>query len=263
MIDQKELRSLLEGLYRGYNTRQYARRDPVWFVHRCDDPQDAEVTAFIAAMLAYGNLKQIMASVADALRRLGPRLHEFLTGATPPGLAKAAGGFSHRFVNDRQFGLLLRRLKAVLEEYGSLQACFARHDRPEEVTVLPGLRGLAAGLRGGGQGLEHLVADPRKSSACKRWHLFMRWMVRRDEVDPGPWEHVSRARLVVPLDTHMWRVCRGLGFTARKTASLKAALEVTDGFRKLAPADPVKYDFALMHASADEAPALRRWLACA
>jgi hypothetical protein len=48
----------------------------------------------------------------------------------------------------------------------------------------------------------------------------------------------------------MWRVCRGLGLTARKTCNLRAALEITDGFRAICPEDPVRYDFALMHASA-------------
>jgi uncharacterized protein (TIGR02757 family) len=79
--------------------------------------------------------------------------------------------------------------------------------------------------------------------------LFLRWMVRSDEVDPGGWSAVEPSRLIVPLDVHMGRVCRALGFIRRKTTDLPAALEATEGFRAVSPDDPVRYDFALMHAS--------------
>lgn len=91
----------------------------------------------------------------------------------------------------------------------------------------------------------HLLADPGKSSACKRSHLFLRWMVRKDRVDPGGWDSVSPACLVVPIDTHMYRIGSVLGFTRRKSADKMCALEITRGFRRLAPNDPVRYDFAL------------------
>jgi len=70
-------------------------------------------------------------------------------------------------------------------------------------------------------------------------------MVRKDEVDPGGWETVPKRKLIVPLDTHMARIGRLLGATMRKTADMKMALEITETFKKLAPRDPVKYDFAL------------------
>ena len=84
-----------------------------------------------------------------------------------------------------------------------------------------------------------------RGSACKRLNLLLRWMVRRDDVDPGGWEGIAPSLLVIPLDTHMDAIGRSLGFTCRKQADLKAALEITDGFRKIAPHDPVRYDFSL------------------
>ncbi len=70
-------------------------------------------------------------------------------------------------------------------------------------------------------------------------------MVRRDAVDPGPWTRVPRAKLVVPLDTHMFRIGRGLGFTPRRQANLATALEITRALARLNPRDPVRYDFSL------------------
>ena len=66
-----------------------------------------------------------------------------------------------------------------------------------------------------------------------------------DEVDPGGWEWISPSVLIVPLDVHMFRAAGVLGFTSKTTASCAAALEITESFREINPADPVKYDFAL------------------
>ncbi len=90
-----------------------------------------------------------------------------------------------------------------------------------------------------------LLPCPTRGSCCKRLNLWFRWMVRSDAVDPGGWVGVSPSVLLVPLDTHMWKVGRSLGFTARKCPDLKAVLEITDGFRGLCPCDPVRYDFTL------------------
>ena len=91
----------------------------------------------------------------------------------------------------------------------------------------------------------HLLPRPSRGSACKRLHLFMRWMVRQDEVDPGGWSMIPASELVVPVDVHMHRMGKHLGFTKRKVADARTAQEITGGFRKLCPNDPVKYDFAL------------------
>ena len=90
-----------------------------------------------------------------------------------------------------------------------------------------------------------LLPCPEKGSACKRFHLFLRWMVRNDAVDPGGWDGISASKLIVPLDVHMHRICMRLGLTSRAQADLKTALEVTGRFRAIVPEDPVRYDFAL------------------
>ena len=49
----------------------------------------------------------------------------------------------------------------------------------------------------------------------------------------------------MPVDVHMSRLCRILGLYERKTVSLAAAIEITESFAEIEPADPAKYDFAL------------------
>jgi uncharacterized protein (TIGR02757 family) len=70
-------------------------------------------------------------------------------------------------------------------------------------------------------------------------------MIRKDAVDPGGWEKISPALLIVPIDTHMHKISLKLKLTNRKQANMKTALEITSGFRKLSPEDPVKFDFCL------------------
>jgi uncharacterized protein (TIGR02757 family) len=94
-------------------------------------------------------------------------------------------------------------------------------------------------------GLKFLLAGPAGGSACKRLNLFLRWMVRKDDVDLGLWKSVDKAKLIVPVDVHIGRLCRILGMYNHKTVSLAAAVEITESFAQIEPADPVKYDFAL------------------
>ncbi len=244
-------KGFLEELYAEYNRRECALCDPVKFLYLYEDAREREVAGLIAALLAYGRLEQILRSVAGVLDRLEGSPRKFLLCQTPQELLSACRGFKHRVTSAKQLAGLLCAVKGVLEAHGSLQACFCGHDDPSAQTILPGLSGLAGELERRGGELDHLVAHPARGSACKRWNLYLRWMVRCDAVDPGGWREVSPARLIVPLDAHMWRVCRQLGLTRRKTCNLRAALEITDAFRRISPGDPVRYDFALMHASRD------------
>jgi uncharacterized protein (TIGR02757 family) len=141
---------------------------------------------------------------------------------------------------------LLCGLQRILKTYGSLEACFAAGMGRQDRTVLPGLSAFARKLADASSGRAcSLLPDPGKGSACKRLHLFLRWMVRRDAVDPGGWEALSPSQLIVPVDTHMHRIGRALGFTGRKQADQKTAVEITEGFRAFSRRDPVKYDFCL------------------
>ena len=92
---------------------------------------------------------------------------------------------------------------------------------------------------------KHVLACPDKGSACKRLNLFLRWMVREDNVDPGGWNQVPASMLIIPLDTHMHRIGHSFQLTSRKQADMRTALEITKAFREMSPQDPVRYDFSL------------------
>jgi uncharacterized protein (TIGR02757 family) len=155
-------------------------------------------------------------------------------------------GFRHRFTSDQKLCAMLFGMKEVLERHGSLQACFSAGLNDDDDTILPALSAFTRELTVcADDNLDHLVPSPTRGSACKRLNLFLRWMVRSDEVDPGGWKNVPATKLIVPVDTHMHKICHLLGFTTRKHADMHAATEITKAFRAIAPADPVRYDFSL------------------
>ena len=83
------------------------------------------------------------------------------------------------------------------------------------------------------------------NSPYKRWNMYLRWMVRSDELDMGLWSGVNKADLILPLDTHTFNVSKNLGLLSRKTYDLKSAILITEKLKEFDVNDPIKYDFAL------------------
>ena len=240
------LRERLEALYRDLNRRRYVHPDPLEFLYKYDDARDREVVALIASSLAYGRVKQILTDVAVVLEILGPRPARRLTELSPRQLRTALRGFKHRFSTGEHVAVMLTGAKRIMEGHGSLEACFAQAADKADPTVIPALTAFVSKLIDAADGeCGHLLPDPAKGSACKRLHLMLRWLVRCDKVDPGGWTCIGADKLIVPLDTHMHRIAHALGMTSRKAADGRTAMEVTEAFGRIAPADPVRYDFAL------------------
>jgi len=100
------------------------------------------------------------------------------------------------------------------------------------------------------------LPDPAKKSPCKRWMLFLRWMVRCDEIDPGGWTCLAPKDLIVPVDVHMERVASKLEFSSHRSIGWRLAVEITESLKRIDPEDPVKYDFSLTRWSMDNFPDL-------
>jgi len=236
-------RHALEAHYRRFNRRRFAQSDPMAFLYAYAEPADREVVGLVASCLAYGRVAQIRRSVSSVLARLGAAPARHVAAAAPGGLARTFAGFRHRFTTGEELAALLNGAGRALRRHGSLEACFLASLGSADETVAPALGAFARELAGG-RGFSSLLPDPARRSACKRLHLFLRWMVRRDRVDVGRWRVPARL-LIVPLDTHMHKIARALGLTRRRGADLRTAIEVTEAFRSVRPDDPVRYDFCL------------------
>lgn len=237
---------ILDELHSRLNRRMYVHPDPLEFLYDYEDGPDREIVALVASSLAYGRVKQILRSVSTVLEKIGPRPGNYLAGITRGRLEGRMTGFRHRFASGDNIAAMLWGAKVLTERFGSLGECFADGISADDETVLPPLRTFVDRLCVAADGdCGHLLPDPSRRSACKRLHLMLRWLVRRDEVDPGGWGGISPAKLIIPLDTHMHRIGLALGATRRKAADIITAGEITAAFRSICPQDPVRYDFAL------------------
>lgn len=239
-------RALLDPIRRRFNRRAYLGTDPLELVLDYPDDADREVVGLLAASLAYGRVVQIRASVRGVLDRMEGSPHAYLVTRGPGRIRSDMKGFRHRFTDDDDLVELLLGARRMIRSRGSLGAGFRDGVRRPDETVVPAaarfVQALGVTGRPGGFGL---LPSPDRGSACKRLFMYLRWMLRSDAVDPGTWGRGLAPRLVVPIDTHMHRIALGLGLTARRSADLRTALEVTAAFRRIAPRDPVRYDFPL------------------
>ncbi len=269
--------------------------DPLAFPHRYAESGDREVVAFLAASLAFGRVASIRASVERVLGEIGPHPAAFLESWDERPIPELAR-FVHRWVTGKDVEEFLRMVKRARHAHGSLGALFAKGDeegnltgvflegegpcgeanRPGEAdysaalsSFLRNLRGLSPGRVPLSRGLGFLLPSPSSTSALKRQHLFLRWMVRTEGFDLGLWRggRFSPARLLLPMDTHVHRISRYLGLTRRPSADLAASREATGFLRRLDPQDPVAFDWALSRlgilAECAGSPARRHCQRCA
>jgi uncharacterized protein (TIGR02757 family) len=234
-----------EEIYSTYNRPEYIHPDPLEFVLRFSGSDDQEIFGIVAAVLAFGRVGYILNSletVFGIIRNPADDIGVMSAGE----LRRSFRSFRHRWTTGGELADLLVGVKRLREEYGSLENCFIAYIRQSDMDVIPSLTRFVAALRGASdRERSSLLSCPSGGSACKRLLLYLRWMVRKDEVDPGPWKGISPSMLVVPIDTHMHRIATGMGLTSRKQADMRCALEVTSYFRDLCPEDPVRYDFSL------------------
>jgi uncharacterized protein (TIGR02757 family) len=244
-VKKQNMFTFLEGIYDYYNNSRYIVTDPVMFLHTQKDDHSRELTGLFSATLAYGRVAQILKSIRKVIQcvSLSPGC---LAAMDNRKINSLFADFKHRFTTGKEIVSLLYGCKKMYEIHGSLHTAFLSHYNKSHVTFIPALTGFIKELKSLGRiKKSSLLPDPEKKSACKRLHLFLRWMVRKDEIDPGPWQGLPASKLIVPLDTHMYRIAVNYGFTRRNQADIKAAIEITREFAKINPGDPVKYDFAL------------------
>lgn len=200
----------------------------------------------VAAMLAYGRVDRILKSVGAALKPMIPSPSQYVRNASPSQLEDTYSGFVHRFATGRHLSDLLQGIRLVITEFGSLYGCFLHMFDDNDETVMDAASFMVEKIvEPDDLDPGHLLPLPRRGSACKRLNLFLRWMVRKDDVDPGGWKEIPPSKLIIPLDVHMHRTGLRFGFTKRRQTDMRTALDITEGFRRLNGHDPVRYDFAL------------------
>jgi len=243
--------------------------DPLAIPRRYSDPWDQELTAWVAAHLAYGRVAPMLRAIESALEPLGDRPADWLRSrpkhTAEKQLTRALRDWKWRFhttqdivqwvlawkdldAESRGSGLEAHLIPETANSADLQLSRFVQHLRK----VLPDSPGLRFNL-----------PDPLEGSACKRWRMFLRWMVRSAWPDLGLWRQYPTKTLIIPLDTHVAKVSRYIGLSQRKTPDGKMALEVTEALRQWDAEDPLRFDFALSHLGIlGDCPGVRKQPGC-
>lgn len=246
-----KLRTVLDSFASRQSTVEKLNMDPVVFPMRYPELPDREVTALIAASFAFGKVTAILNALEQVLTPLGPSPATTLQKINEKQLKELYPDFRYRFVNREGLVAFLSGIRKILLTSGNLAAHVKQNNPIETADSL--FRELLSGS-GNEKALlaSNLLANPKRGGPAKRWMLFLRWMVRNKFPDFGIWNHlISPSRLIIPLDTHVLRISRYLGFTIRSSPSMKVALEITDALAQLSPDDPLRFDYVIAHLGID------------
>jgi uncharacterized protein (TIGR02757 family) len=214
--------------------------DPLSFVHRYESIQDREVAGFLASQFAYGNIKAMRVFLEVLFRAMkgGPALF------VRQGDFSTLGGLYYRFQKGEDIIALFTALRCMADDFGGLGETMRRF---YDGDIRESLWQIRDYLFGSSDELAFFFPKRLPASPLKRWNLFLRWMVRSDEIDLGIWDFIDPSRLVVPLDTHIFKIGICQGWTSKKSPSWKTAQEITEALKRFSPQDPLKYDFLLCH----------------
>ncbi|MBI5846459.1 MAG: TIGR02757 family protein [Nitrospirae bacterium] len=253
-----ELRSVLNRFYREYDFSQRILHDPIEFPHRYKNIGDIEIAGYLACCFAYGRIGLFKPVIEKILSIMGESPYDFLLHFSVARQAKRFQGIQYRFNRNEDIICLLFILKTILRKERSLENIFVKHYRNTDENIGNGLAAMMDrflsvdttkiyGRNIKPSGLLQFFPSPAKGSTCKRSTLFLRWMIRDKDIDFGIWKRIPKDKLVIPLDTHIMKISRCLGFTKRNSADWKTAVEITGALKQFDPKDPLKYDFALCH----------------
>lgn len=244
-----ELKPFLDDLNERIETPEYIHSDPVQFMHVFESKKDQEIAGFLSALLAWGRRDIVCRKIEELIRRMEYSPARFVENYNPS-MAGTFRGFKHRTFKAVDIHGFISALQQIYLSHEDMEAFWeecltdSRHQNRALISVFH-QRFLSLTPEIQSRSHKH-ISDPEKNSSCKRINMFLRWALRKkSRVDPGIWNFLSPAELMIPLDVHVARQARRFGLLTRRYNDWKAVCELTQQLQILDPSDPSRYDFAL------------------
>jgi uncharacterized protein (TIGR02757 family) len=215
--------------------RKLDPKDPIQIPNRFSKKEDIEISGFLTSILAFGKREIIINKANNLMQRMDNEPYKYVTN----GDFSDMKGFVHRTINDVDVIYYLKSLKEIYKN-GGLEKLFSDDIEGSLIEFWKVFFTLEHKKRS-----ERHISNIENKSAGKRLNLFLRWMVRKDNVDFGIWKNLGSENLYIPLDVHVGNISRELGLITRKQNDWKSVVEITNHLRKLDPKDPIKYDLSL------------------
>ncbi len=252
-MKHKELFDKLEYHYKAFD-RSRISPDPLEVLHRYSNRGDIEIIGLLSSIFAYGNVNLILRILNNLEIVFEKHPYDFVKNFDYRKDKKLFKGVRYRFYTETDIANLFRLLNRAVSEFETLENLYFNGFNRNDENVKAGIDKFSEWfiancrkLNCFSNGIRFMFPMPSKGSAAKRFNLFLRWMVRKDELDFGLWKNVKKSQLIIPVDVHIARISQQLGLTSRKNVTWKMAEEITNNLKQFDSSDPVKYDFALCH----------------
>jgi len=262
---QELLLSALTSLNKSRNHQEDLAEDPLQFAYQYSKANDQELAAIISSVLAYGRVSLFLPIIESILtianKYDGPYqwIIHFDTARSTELL-----NIKYRWNKHPDFSLLMFTLKKCLTINTSVGTLFNDQYQPGDIDIRPTLHRAITILRRYAveispqvginintfselpRGFKTFLSTPMDGSATKRWHLLLRWMVRKESPDLGLW-NLPISKLCMPLDAHVHSISQMIGLTTQRNPDNKCVSQITTAMRQLCDTDPIRFDFALSH----------------
>lgn len=251
----RELKEKLIFLADKYEKPSFADSDPCQFLrwYSIEDKADVETAAFIAAMLAFGNRNQFIPKIREILTladknessniTIWIKSEKYKKDFQPANRLSQTSDCDlskkfYRFYSYEDMHVFFEELRSILMTAPSLGDYFEKEwlDKGGNLSDL-----ISAAFP------KSKIVPKGKSTANKRIHMFLRWMVRqKSPVDLGIWSWYPQSQLLIPLDVHVMQEAVKMGLLSEKAApSHKTDLMLTECMEKVFPDDPCRADYSL------------------
>lgn len=230
----ENLYNFLEKSYERYNRISYAKTDPIFYP--ISHEGNKEYIGIVSALFAYGKVSLIQKFLDNYFAFFG----------FYPSKGFGEINLYYRFQKSIDIVILYNFLSNIYDKYGSIKNFFLSSSSKLDQSLKNFVNaGREFGMKhGAGRGYFQLFPAPEKSG-LKRLRMFLRWMVRDDEIDLGLWKEYSPKELMYPIDTHILRFAKHFGIINNENNIPKNSKIITDFFAEINSDDPVKYDFTI------------------
>ncbi len=235
-----EIKDLLDKLAKKYETKEFIKDDPIQFPHRYKNREDIEIAGFLASLFAYGRRELFIEKLNKLFSIMGKSPYSYILCGK-----FNLEGLNYRFFKTTDIENFLKVLHTLYKNDGGLMGLFERGYRSGNMMQYVCDYFYSHADESAGDGFYFGIPNPAKGGAMKRMWMFLRWMVRKSEVDLGIWRFMQAAELKIPMDTHVAKISRELGLLKRNANDSKSVDELSKILSEFSPNDPIKYDFAL------------------
>ncbi|MBZ7986919.1 TIGR02757 family protein [Campylobacter canadensis] len=217
--------------------------DPLQVAKKYQNDKNFYIIALLCALFAYGNARAIV---------------KFLNSFDFSLLDKndlANVDYVYRFQNKEDIKQILLTMQNFKNKHCLKEFCensYKKNYKKENVllyVIFDLIKEIYSLNDYNSNGYSFYFSKINNSSAYKRYCMFFRWMVRKDELDFGCFNQISTKDLLIPLDTHTHKMGLKLQLIKSKQANQKAMLEFSKKLKEFDKNDPIKYDFALYRIS--------------